>query len=462
MKIFSQGSLKNLKRAVRMKFGLEAEKYLFDLNTKEPSESVFSFIDGLSDLHGFGHNNSSALRITNEFVLSMVEFGTTPSASIYDVLQDYLFHYLMMKKVANREEVALVPLASLPMDYLPHMTSKWAYYVQNSILAGRKLPGWMMTNESPLRPAGNCAGVHVHTELETSPEFLFDNRELVDKFNMGLMMTPMIAFSSSPYFFGEHRATSMRGLKYYFETYKDFPLNGGLPPVMKTSADVLRFYMESQQFWIKQGMDIGFKKEELERLTQKGANWNPIRWNRTWNTIEIRCLDSDSVELDCAKFLWICGAMKRMDIHGEHLMCVPIRSAAKLDEKMIDEAFTLSGNEVTILPSHAIHDLFERAVIFGIKDPLVEAYLYRLSGFSKAKLESNELRIFSILQRCLEKQRTTADWFLSRTRGAPEIDRFLAQDLVLETITRQDNVIRTLEDEVPDIFLKLDSILPQI
>lgn len=455
-------SLKNLKGAARMKFGLEAEKFLFNLQTREPSDRVFSFLDGLSDIKGFGAKNASIPKITNEFVLNMVEFGTTPSVSALDVLRDYLFHYLLLEKVALREDVGLVPLASLPMDYMPHMTSKWGYIVQNSILSNRKHNRWMMEADSPLRSAGNCAGVHVHAELETPPEFLFDSRELVDKFNLGLMLTPMIAFSSSPYFFGSHRAMSMRGLSYYFGTYKDFPLNGGLPPVMKTSADVLHGFLESRNHWIDRGIGLGFQKEDLDRLTHKGANWNPIRWNRTWNTIELRCLDSDSLELDCAKFIWITGALQRSDLKGEKLACSPLRTSAKLDEKMISEVLEVSGGEVSILPSHAIHDLFERSVIFGTKDTLVEMYLFKLAAFIRPALKPGELRIFSLHLRALEKQRTTADWVLTRTQGAPEIDQYLAQEIVMELIERQGNVVETMKTEVPDIFTQLDLLMPKL
>lgn len=445
-----------------MKFGLEAEKFLFNLQTKEPSDKIFSFLDGLTDIKGFGSKHGSIPKITNEFVLNMVEFGTTPSESSLDVLRDYLFHYLLLEKVAIREEVGLVPLASLPMDYIPQMTSKWGYIVQNSILSNRKQTSWKMEADSPLRAAGNCAGVHVHAELETPPEFHFDSRELVDKFNLGLMLTPMIAFSSSPYFFGKHQAMSMRGLSYYFETYKDFPLNGGLPPVMKTSADVLRGFLEARQYWVDRGIGLGFQRKDLDRLTYKGANWNPVRWNRTWNTIELRCLDSDSLELDCAKFIWIVGALQRADLKGEMLSCSPLRTSAKLDEKMISEVFEISGKEIAILPSHAIHDLFERSVIFGTKDPLVESYLFKLASFIRPALKPGELRIYSLLLRALEKHRSTADWVLSRTHGAPEIDQTLAQDIVAELIERQENMVDIIKTEIPDIFTRLDLLMPKL
>lgn len=446
-----------------MKFGLEAEKFLFNKKTLAPSEGVFSFLDGLSDLRGYSNQNGAPSKITNEFVLSMVELGTTPSTSLVNVIKDYLFHYLMIKKVARRENVAIVSLASLPMDYMPHMASKWSYYLQNSVLAEQRKSGWIMDERSPLRAAGNCAGVHVHAELETLPEFHFTSRELMDKFNMGLMMSPMIAFGSSPYFFGEHEAHSMRAMRYYFGTYRGYPLNGHLPPVMKSSADVLRFFQSSIDLWISRATGIGFKEEEVQaQVFKKGANWNPVRWNRSWNTIEIRCLESDSVELDCSKFVWICSAMRRLDLKGEALQCRTIESERALDHKMIEDALLVSGKEVNILPTHAMNELFERAVHHGTKDEFVESYLHRLKDFAKVTITPEEEPYFKTLESILENHETTSEHFLARTQHASQITYETAVDLVMESISHDEDVVKELKEEDPELFTRLQEMLPQI
>lgn len=446
-----------------MKFGLEAEKFLFNKKTLSPSQGVFSFLDGLSDLRGYSTQNGHPSKITNEFVLSMVELGTTPSASLVDVIKDYLFHYLMIKKVARREQVAIVSLASLPMDYMPHMTSKWSYYLQNSVLAEQRKSGWIMDERSPLRAAGNCAGVHVHAELETLPEFHFTSRELVDKFNMGLMMTPMIAFATSPYFFGLHEAHSMRAKRYYFDTYRAYPLNGHLPPVMKSSEEVLRFFQTSMDLWLSRATAIGFKPEEVQALIfKKGANWNPVRWNRAWNTIEIRCLESDSPQMDCSKFVWVCSAMKRLDLKGEALQCQIMETERGLDYKMVQDAFEVSGKEVSILPTHALNELFERAIYKGTKDELVESYLHRLAAFSKANLTKEEEPFFNPLEDILNSHQTTSEHFLSRTHHAHEISEETAVDLVMESISRDEDVVKDLRSEDPELFNRLQEMLPHI
>lgn len=446
-----------------MKFGLESEKHIFNLETQRPSEGVFSFIEALTEFRGNHYHSLGDKKTSNEFVLNMIEFGTTPSEFPMEVLKDYLLHYLMVRKVAKRERVALVPMASLPLDFLPHMISKWGYYVQNSILSGEKQQGWMMKPNSPLRAAGNCAGVHVHVEIETAPEFLYSNRELMDKFNMGLQLTPLIAFSSSPYFFGKHSAVSMRGQSYYKETYRNDPMNGGLPSVAESSAEVLTNVKKSIDIWLSTGTNIGFDRTQLDRLMLgKSANWNPVRWNRTWNTLELRCLDSDSIELDCSKFIWITSAMKRMDLKGEALQCVPLPTERKLDSEMIKDSFQISGNKVSILPTHAINELFDRAILSGTKDELVEEYLYQLASFAVVGLDAENKHIFKILLKTLENHKTTAEWMLHKTGGKKTIDNDEAASLVTESIERQDGIIQNFRNEAPDIFSLLDEMIPKM
>lgn len=435
-----------------MKFGLEAEKFIFDQKSLKPSEAVFSILDALSDFAPSLYHSMGDNKTTNEFVLNMIEFGTTPSEKPLEVLKDYLFNYLMIQKVAAREQVSMVPLASLPMDYLPHMTPKRAYYVQNSILSGRRQADWAMDKSSPLKSAGNCAGIHVHIEIETPHHFLFSNDELVNKFNLGLMLTPMIAFASSPYFFSRHEGKSMRGLKYYQEVYRRFPLNGQLPPVMKSSADVLNFVQMSGNHWINKGMKLGFDREEMEALVlQKTANWNPLRWNARWNTIELRFMDSNSIDIDAARFIWICSAMRRVDLKGENLSC-RLLSARKLDQALIQDCLQVSGKEVTILPDFAIRDLFERAMIFGTRDELVEAYLYRLAEFVEDGLGAGERWLFNKQLEVLKSHMTTSEWILKQTNGRAVIAESEAIDIVMSLISNEEDRIHDLKVYAPDIF----------
>jgi hypothetical protein len=78
------------------------------------------------------------------------------------------------------------------------MAPKWRYYIQNAILSGDQNAGWDINRKPDLADAANCAGVHVHAEIETLPEFLYFGRKLADKHNMGLMMTPKSSPSKGP------------------------------------------------------------------------------------------------------------------------------------------------------------------------------------------------------------------------------------------------------------------------
>ena len=441
-----------------MKFGFEAEKFLFNLREDRPSRGVFRFLDALSDFE-IELGSDIAKRITNEFVLNMVEINTHASSSVESILKEYILSYLILESIASRENVSLVPLGSLPLNYDPHMVPKWGYLVQNSILAGKKHDSWMMTATSPLRAAGNCAGIHIHTEIETPPEFLFSTRELQDKFNLALMLTPMIAFSSSPYFFGAHEAHSMRGHRYYKGVYKKHFLNGGLPKVMSSSETVLKFVKESIDFWINKGISLGVREDDLHRLTaKKGANWNPVKWNRLWNTIEFRCLDSDRIDLDCSKFFWVTSAMRRTDLKGEALRCTPLKSKGRVDLKMIEDSFDVRGREVSILSSEAIAELFDRAVMYGTKDDLVEAYLYKISEFSINRESPDNHWIFNILKKVLETHETTSENLLKLSKGKAKLSDKQALKLVHRSIEEQAAILNRLRKFVPDVFESLDKV----
>lgn len=443
-----------------MKFGLESEKFIFNLESRAPSRGVYRFLDALSDLNP---DQSVNQLVTNEFVLNMVEIATTPSHSPMEVVKDYIFQYLMIQSVALREQVALVPLSALPMNYLPHMTPKWAYLVQNSILAGKKQDGWMMKARSPLRAAGNCAGIHVHAEIHTPPEFLYSNNELRDKFNLGLMLSPMIAFASSPYFFGESEAHSMRGLRYYEGVYSKFPLNGKLPPVMESSVEILDNVKKSINHWIHSGIRLGFTADELQKLTsKKGANWNPVRWNRQWNTIEIRCLESDSIELDIAKFIWITGAYGRLDPKREGLSCEVMKTKARMDKQMLRDCLNVSGKNVSILPSAAIQELFQRSIIKGTSDTLVEEYLHQLAAFIREDLDQEYRWIFNILMKVLSSQKTTSAKILAKSKHRKKITSAAAVDIVLESIDEQDKIIKVLPKYIPEVFSLIETMTKEL
>lgn len=391
-----------------MKFGFESEKFLFDLKDNCTFHGVYRLVDAVSDYDSL-YGDPVSDRITNEFVLNMIEMNTHPSKRQIEVIKDYLLLYQSIIDVAKREHIAPVPLASMPFNFRPKMVPKWRYYVQNSILSGRKQKEWGIDSESPLLDAANCAGLHVHFEIKGIPEFLMFSNELVNKYNMALMLTPMIAFSSSPYFYGESGCSSMRAEKYFNGVYANHLLNGCLSPVMKTSEDVLKYTYAGVDDWIRKGVNVGFTKKEMEKLTYKrGANWSMVRWNRRWNTIELRCLESDRVDLDIAKFVCATGAMRRLDNESNNLIPVMLKTNQSLDLYMLNDIFQLSGKEFNILPTAALHELTSRAIKNGLEDDIVVSYLEKLISFAQKGVDQDCSDFFYILKKALKNRENTS------------------------------------------------------
>ncbi|RYZ72751.1 MAG: hypothetical protein EOP09_02780, partial [Proteobacteria bacterium] len=126
-----------------MKFGFESEKILYDLQEKSIYHGVFRLVDALSDYISF-HGEDIPKKITNEFVLNMVEMNTVASQSQREVIEDYLLLFQIVKDVARRDNVTPLPMAAVPFHFTPTMVPKWAYYVQNSILSGKRLKDWAL------------------------------------------------------------------------------------------------------------------------------------------------------------------------------------------------------------------------------------------------------------------------------------------------------------------------------
>lgn len=429
---------------LKMKFGLEVEKFLFDLKKNCPSDGVLGFINALTDLELYRETDPVG-HVTNEFVLNLIEFTTEPMTSPVEVIRKYLQNYVLLKSVAMRESVTIVPMGSLPLEYQPHMIPKWQYFVQNSILAGKIQNSWEMGPESALTAAGNCAGMHVHAEIETPLEYLFSNRELQDKFNLGIMLSPMIAFSSSPFFFGEHVANCMRGLRYYLGVYREFPNQGGLPPVMNSSSEVLSFFQNSEHEWLMKAKEIGLPFEDMRKLVRsRGASWNPVRWNKQWNTIELRCFDSDLTDLDAAKFIWVCGAYKRLEQKDYQLTLEPMADE-ELSMELIQQAFQINDGVVSILSNKAIQELFKRAIQVGLHDALVVSYLSRLAAFALEGVEASGMAFYERLLQQLEGRSCSADKILDRFPGYHQLSQSEAIAIINYSIENESKVINHFE-----------------
>jgi hypothetical protein len=444
-----------------MKFGMESEKIIYDLKDKKVSNCAQRTLQALEDYKlRFGLEEAS--RVTGEFVHNMLEMASSPHEDILEVAKDYLVSYQLVRDACARTQKTVLPLGSFPVFFQPTMVSQWKYYVKNAILSQSADTGWTLEQDHALFSASNCAAAHIHSEVETLPEFLTFSRELMDKHNLAVSLTPFGAFSSSPYFESKHDAKSMRALRYYFGTYREFPQFGGIPPLVRSSAELLGFYQDSMRDWENRASKLGFNAEEMHRLTLKDAFfWGVVRWNRKWNTIEMRFLDSDLVGMDLAKFAVLSSAMKRADIKGEHLhtRLIPIREdqvserdTAGLDRMLAErmpEALAVSGSEVAILPTILLKRLVHLSVLEGLSNRLVHAYVGKIFDFARKNLGPTEQWMAAPVLQAYEDGITTSDRILKLANRKKTLRKEDADEIIEEILITENVQFERLKGALP-------------
>jgi gamma-glutamyl:cysteine ligase YbdK (ATP-grasp superfamily) len=426
-----------------MKFGLESEKFLIDLKNLNPSRRSSELLDSLKGVSDPAFDSS---RVCHEFVHHMVEINTIASSNPIEVLTDYQSHLVKVIDHAKHLGLGLLPLASIPFGYSPQMLSLANYQLQNSILSNRFTEKLILDVDTPLLLAANCAGMHVHAEIQGPISDIMESSELIDKFNLGLMLSPLIACSSSPYFFNTHEAHSMRGLSYFERLYSNYPHNGKLPPLMHSTSEVIQFMERGEKAWFGAGWRVGHSLADVKRMfSTKGVQWNPVRWNKRWNTIELRFFDSDFLFQERGKFAIAVGAMNRLNTHQEGLSC-EINQASDI-ETQVGESFTIKEGKIKLLNDRALALIFKRAIISGLHDPFVQFYLRRLVDFSIQGLPKNLMVDFSQIQKVIEgEMMTTADILLSQTGAQSEISVKKGKKLVKFALDQYDDEVDSFQN----------------
>jgi hypothetical protein len=215
--------------------------------------------------------------------------------------------------------------------------------------------------------------------------------------------------------------------RYYRGVYRGFREHGGLPPLFRSSLQVLRYYHRGMQRWNARGVALGLAPDLMRKLTDRhGAHWGMVRWSRRLNTIEMRCFDTDRVDLDLAKLALVAGAMRRLDASGEALTVAP------RDDLPLAKAFTIEQGAV-VIPSHAaLKRLVDAAIERGLRDDHVTIYLARLAEFAARGVWREELFLLEPAVDSIARRLTTSDRILAHNRGEPRIDR----ETALETMQR--------------------------
>ncbi len=439
-----------------MRFGLESEKIIYDLKKHKISSSAQRILEALDD-YKIIYGDDDVNRVTGEFVHHMIEMASSPSDNIFEVVRDYLFSYDLVRDTCDRFHHKTLPIASYPAHITPIMKSKWEYYIQNAILSQNLDIGWDLEPQHGLFPASNCAGVHMHVELDTLPEHLTFTTELADKFNLALSLAPLVAFAASPYFIGKHSAVSMRAKSYFMGVYKGKPY-GEIPPVFETSADILKYFRHALLTWEKEGADLGLDPKELHRIyNKKGAAWNMIRWNRTWNTVEMRCFDTDFVGMDVGKFALCTSILKRTDLQGEQLQVNILKVNESLDvdqaiKESLDEVFEVENGKVNIFPTKLLHRIMELAVNEGLSHDLVHAYIGKIFALSRETRDWKEEWLFETIAKSYEERLSTADKILQMTGHKTEIDSSEAGPVLEWVLGEEEIQFQKLRESLPRKF----------
>ncbi len=437
-----------------MRFGFESEKILWDTSKKRVSNTALRTLQSLED-YRIAYGDEEVGRVTGEFVHSMIEMNSNPSESVFELARDYLFSYELVREGNSRTGKKTLPMGSAPLPFEVLMVSKWQYFVQNAILSNDPEIGWKLEPHHGLYPAANCAGVHLHAEIDTLPEHLSLTDELRDKFNLALSLAPFCAFASSPYFDGKHEAHSMRIRKYFFGVYQNFPEFGGVPPLAETSQDVLRYFMRSMTTWRDQATALGFDPKAMSMLASRGgANWGLVRYNRKWNTIEMRCFDTDLVGMDVGKLVVISRALKRSDLRGEALKTTLLRNPkAPLDPAsmaaMIEECFEVSGGVVALPSTELLHTLIDLASLVGLHNDLVYRYLQKAFAFAGAIQDKKERWLAIDLERALLERITTADRILDFTGHKPTLSSEDVEGLIDMLLPMEDAQFERVAKRLP-------------
>ena len=210
--------------------------------------------------------------------------------------------------------------------------------------------------------------------------------------------------------------------------------------------------------WEEEGLKLGFDENELKRIShKKGAAWNMVRWNRTWNTVEMRCFDTDFVGMDVGKFALCTSILKRTDLNGEKLSVkiMNIHTDQNIDESLnlhMKDVLEVKDGAVNILPTKHLHRIINLAITEGLKNDLVYSYIGKIFKLSKEKIDWKEEGLFEILANCYQERLSTSDKILKLTHHKAVIDAPEAAKVLEWALEEEDQQFQRLRDSLPRKF----------
>jgi gamma-glutamyl:cysteine ligase YbdK (ATP-grasp superfamily) len=367
------------------RMGLEHEFFLVD-RRGEPRELADLFLRGCREAARAEGLDPRCFEA--ECAKGLVEITTPPSHGVEEMTSHYLNNLELALGVASELGLALYPLGTYPLPMNPVLRDDPGYRVQARVLGRNRFSH-----------AGRCAGAHLHLELPPGTVWpdvtaalkapLAAQRELLGLYNLATALDPaLVALTRAcPFYEGEvdgfaARTVHYRGILGFEGLYAGLQEVGGLSAYASRVEDLIDQQRARYRAWFK-AMDLAGVERRL--FAEAGGNlqrasWNPVRLSHH-GTVEIRTMDANFPEMVVALCALISAAAER--VRREGLEVRPTRGVLTLEP---------DGDLLRVpIFSYLNGELLGAAVIRGVQDQRVEAYVDSLVRFASPYLESPEL-----------------------------------------------------------------------
>ena len=319
-----------------MKKSIEVEYWVVDQNgaLTQPGELV-----------------NSSEQVEEEFVDCLFELKTPPCETVEELrttLTEQLEETLLRAQELEKQLVPLgTPLNSDRIELLEDERSE----IQKTVVG------------SDFDYTKYCAGTHVH----------FEKRNVVDQLNTLVALDPALALcNSSPYYQGEHVASSARAYLYRKKAYEKFPKHGQLWEYAETVAQWERRLGRRFEEFKEQALERGIDEERVDaNFSPDDVVWTPIRLRDAMPTVEWRSPDATLP----SQLLKLVEAVETVmeQIHHTNVRVEGAYGSVTPDEVVLPEFDSLC-------------DYAEAAMLDGLDSPDVVEYLTRM-GFAVEEYE---------------------------------------------------------------------------
>src|SRR5215204_516496 len=323
-----------------------------------------------------------------ECVTNLVEVTTPPSSGFADMARGYLSNLDLALEAASELGLSLYPLGTYPLPVWPVVRDDPGHRIKERTIGHDRF-----------LQAGRCAGAHLHLELPAGTAWpdvkvaldapAAAQEELLGLYNLATALDPALVALTRACPFYEGRVSGFAARTVYYRgtlgfdgLYADLQEVGGLSAYASRVEDLVDQQRARYRAWFA-AMD----RAGVERRLFAGAggnlhraSWNPVRLSRH-GTVEIRTMDANLPEMLLAVCALIQGAAER--VRRERLEVRPCKGVLDLEPE----------GDLLHVPtfSYLNGELLRAAVIGGLPDQRVEAYVDSFVRFASPYLERPEL-----------------------------------------------------------------------